>query len=112
MTRPALEMLFARAAQGRVFLLLTVGGMALGLLAAVGGWLHGRSRLLGAAADVLCALLGAGMLLGGMLLAGDGLRLYALLGLLLGALLFRAGVLPVAAAIVRGGRKLFCRRQE
>lgn len=112
MTRPALEMLFARAAQGRVFLLTLTGGLLLGAIAALGGWLHGRSRLLGAAADVLCALLAAGMMLAAAFMAGDGLRLYALLGLLLGALLYSAGVTPLLRAAFSGVQKLFRRRQE
>ena len=39
MTRPTLETLFARAAQGRVFLLVAVGGVLLGLMLSISGGL-------------------------------------------------------------------------
>lgn len=112
MTRPALEMLFARAAQGRIFLLVAAGGVLLGLLLTGAGALYRVSRAAGMAADVLCALLGAAMVLGAAFLSGDGLRLYALLGLVTGVLLCRAGLCPLGAWTLRAAKKLFGRRQE
>ncbi|MBQ2954191.1 MAG: hypothetical protein IJE07_11735 [Clostridia bacterium] len=108
MKRPALEVLFARAAQGRTFMLLLAGGLALGLLTLLSSWLHRRARWLGIAADALCAAAMGGLLLGGTLLSGDGLRLYALLGVLLGAALSRAG----AGLLADAAQEIFRRRQE
>lgn len=112
MTRPALETLFARAAQGQAFLLVAAGGVLLGLLLTGAGALYRISRAAGMAADALCALLGAGLVLGAAFFAGDGLRLYALLGLLMGVLLCRAGLCPLAEGIAHGLQKLFRKRQE
>jgi len=112
MTRSALEMLFARAAQGRIFLLVAACGVALGLLLTGAGALYRTSRAAGMAADLLCALLGAAAVLAAAFLSGDGLRLYALLGLLLGVLLCRAGLCPLAGGILRGAKKVFGKRQE
>lgn len=108
MRRPALEVLFARAAQGQAFLLMLGGGLALGLLTLLSGALHRRSRWLGVAGDALCAAAALGLLVGGTLLAGDGLRLYALLGVLLGAALSRAG----AHMIMDAAQEILRRRQE
>ncbi len=112
MKRTALEALFAREAQGRIFLLLLAGGLLLGAMLTLAGWLNRRCRPLGMAADVACALLAAGMALSAAFLAGDGLRLYALLGLLLGVALQRAGIQPLADALTATVQKLFCKRQE
>ena len=104
MKRTALEVLFARAEQGRFFLLLLPGGLFLGLLVTLGGRLQRRSRLLGMAVDALCALLAGALAWGAAFLSGDGLRLYALLGLVLGAALWRSGVQPLLDALVRAVR--------
>ena len=112
MKRAALEVLFARAGQGRCFLLLTAGGLLLGAAATLAGRLYRRGRLWGMAADGMTALLGAAMLLAALFLSGEGLRLYALLGLLLGAALWRSGVQPLLDALTGGLQKLFRRRQE
>lgn len=114
MTAPrtgTLEVLFARAAQGRTFLLMAAGGAALGLALQAAGLLHRRSRTAGAAADILCAVLGAALLLKSVQVGG-GLRGYALLGVVLGLLLYRAGVQPLIAGLLRAAKKLFPRRQE
>ena len=49
--------------------------------------------------DVAAALLLGGMALGVMLLSGGGLRGYALLGLLIGAALYQAGLSRVVSAV-------------
>ncbi len=108
-TRPALEMLFARAAQGRVFLLLMAGGLLLGLLLTAAGALYRWSRVAGMVADLLCALAAAGLVMTAAFLAGDGLRLYGLLGLAVGVLLYRCGVQPAAAGVLRLCWRLFGR---
>ena len=91
-----LEVLFSQAAQGRTFLLLTLCGAALALCVQAAGFLHRVSRWLGLGADLLCAL-GLAAALGEILLnSGEGLRLYGLLGLCIGAALYAAGIAPVA----------------
>ena len=64
------------------------------------------------AADGLCAALAAAMLLGAAFLAGDRLRGYALLGLIIGVLLWRTGLCPLLTGGWRGVQKLFRKRQE
>lgn len=111
--RPAtLELLFARAAQGETFLLLAAGGAAAGLLLQLAGLLHRLSRAAGMAADAACVLVCAGLLMLAVFRSGDGLRGYALLGLLTGILLYRAGVQPLTEWAAQGLQKLFRRRQE
>lgn len=102
-----LEMLFARAAQGRAFLLLTAGGVLLGLLMQGAGLLHRLWKPAGMAADVLWALAAAGLTLYAAFLAGSGLRAYALLGLCVGLALYRAGLLPLLCGAGRLLQKLF-----
>lgn len=114
MTAPhtgTLELLFARAAQGRTFLLMAAGGAALGVVLQAANWLNLRNRAAGIAADVLLALLASALLLLSVG-AGGGLRGYALLGVLLGLMLYRAGVAPLAAGAFRVIKKLFAHRQE
>ena len=112
MRRPTLEMLFARAVQGRIFLWMTAGGLLLGALLTLSGRLQGRRALPGIALDVIAAVLAAAMALGAAFLSGDGLRLYALLGLLLGGALWRAGVQPLLDGLAALMKKLFRHRQE
>jgi len=79
-----LEVLFAKASQGRTFLLLMLCGFIAGALIHLSGRLHRVNRLLGLAADFMCAVLltaGAAHIL---LHSGEGLRLYGLLGLCIG----------------------------
>ena len=96
-----LENLFAQAAQGRTFLLMCVCGLALGAMLHLSRALRGWKVWLGAAADILTALLLGGMTLGVMLRSGEGLRGYALLGLLLGAALYEAGLSRLLMALGR-----------
>lgn len=90
-----LEVLFAQAAQGRTFLLLVVCGMAAGLGVQLAGILHRRNRFLGMAADLLCAFLLAAVLGQILLISGEGLRLYGLLGLCIGGAVYAAGIGPL-----------------
>lgn len=90
-----LEVLFAKADQGRTFLLLVLCGAGMGLLVQLAGFLHRVDRRLGMAADLLCAAALA-LALGHILLTtGEGLRLYGLLGLCTGGALYAAGPGPV-----------------
>lgn len=98
-----LENLFAQAAQGRTFFMMCVGGLALGAILHLSRALRGWRPWLGTAVDALAALLLGGMALGVMLSSGGGLRGYALLGLLLGAALYEAGLRRVLDAL---GRRL------
>lgn len=106
-----LELLFARAAQGQTFLLMAAGGAALGVLLQAANLLHRRSRAAGAAADVLFALLAAALLMLSVRMGG-GLRGYALLGVLLGLALYRAGAEPLVTGLMQVAKKLLPVRQE
>lgn len=92
-----LENLFVQAAQGQAFLWLTAGGFLLGAAVQMTGPLRRKSRWLGYAADVLLSLLTGALLLAVLLRFGGGVRAYGLLGILIGLLLYWAGVAPVAA---------------
>lgn len=97
-----LEVLFAQAAQKRTFLLMLLCGAAAALLIHLSGSLHRMNRLLGMAADLLCAV-GLALALGWVLLgSGEGLRLYGVMGLCIGGALYAAG--PGAAASWLGRR--------
>ncbi len=86
-----IEVLFAKASQGRTFLLMLLCGAALALCVQLAGGLYPRRRLLGMGVDLLCAA-GLAAAMGQILLtSGEGLRLYGLLGLCIGALLYAAG---------------------
>lgn len=102
-----LELLFARAAQGRVFLLLTAGGAALGLLLQLAGLLHRWNRFAGMAADALWAFSAGALVLLTALYTGTGLRMYGLLGLLIGLALYRAGVYPLVRGLAGLVQKMF-----
>lgn len=94
-----LEVLFSQASQGQTFLLLTLCGAALALGVRLAGVLHRWKRGLGMAADLLCAFALA-LALGWILLrSGEGLRLYGLLGLCIGAALFTAGLGPAVERV-------------
>ena len=96
-----LEVLFAQAAQGRTFLLMLLCGAALALLVHLCGFLHRISCWLGMAGDLLCAL-GLAAALGWILLhSGEGLRLYGLLGLMIGGALYTAGLAPMVGRAMR-----------
>ena len=96
-----LEVLFAKARQSRTFLAMVLLGAGMALLVHLSGRLHRRSAALGMASDLLIAVLlacTAGQLL---LAGGEGLRLYALLGLMIGGALYLAGPGPVVGRILQ-----------
>lgn len=101
-----LEVLFAKAAQGRTFLLMVLLGALLGLGIQLAGLLHRRGSLPGMAADILCAVGLALALCQVLLQSGEGLRLYGLLGLCIGGALYAAGIAPAAGWIIRRIRRL------
>lgn len=90
-----LEVLFAKAAQGRTFLLMALCGLTLGLLVHLTGFLHRRNRFFGMAADLLCAFILAAAMGCILLSSGEGLRLYGLLGLCIGGAAYAAGMAPL-----------------
>ncbi len=90
-----LELLFAKSGQCRTFLLMVLMGAGMALLVQLSGGLHRVKPWLGMAADLLLAAglaLAVGQLI---LLGGEGLRLYGLLGLFIGGALYMAGIAPV-----------------
>lgn len=96
-----LELLFAKANQGRTFLLMVLLGAALALCVQLAGFLHRPWPWLGLAADLLCAF---GLALGTaqiLLFSGEGLRLYGLLGLCIGAAIWATGIAPVVHWLAR-----------
>ncbi len=100
-----LEALFARSAQGEAFLLLTVCGAGLGALIQLSGAVQHRHRFLGMVSDALTATLLTLSVLLIALRTGAGLRLYALLGLIIGLTLYLAGVWPVMRVLGRSLRR-------
>ena len=90
-----IELLFAKTGQCRTFLLMSLLGAAVTLLLQLGGALRRRSRLLGAAADVLTALFFALAAAQIILRSGEGLRGYGLLGLCIGGGLYLGCGAPV-----------------
>ena len=96
-----LENLFAQAAQGRTFLMMCVCGLLSGAMLHLSRALRRRRTWLGNAVDLLAAILLGGMALGVLLRSGGGLRGYALLGLLLGAALYQAGLSRLVSALAR-----------
>ena len=79
-----LELLFAQAHQGRTFLLMALCGCIASVAALLAGRLHRRCRIAGILADVATALLLTLIAACILLRSGEGLRLYALLGLCIG----------------------------
>lgn len=87
-----LENLFARAAQEQAFLWLMVCGLLLGLLLHLSAAVHRGHPWLGLVCDLVFALCAGGMALMVLLRFGGGLRAYGLLGLMIGLLLYFAGL--------------------
>lgn len=100
-----LEVLFAQAAQGRIFLALVLCGAALGLGVQLAGLFHRRSPRLGMAADLLCVAALAAALARLLLESGGGLRLYGLLGLCIGGALYAGGAAPAVRWIAGRGKR-------
>lgn len=96
-----LEVLFARQGQSRAFLQLCCLGMAAGMLLHLSVGVHRRSRLLGAVLDVLGCLLMAAAAALVLMRSGIGIRLYGVLGLVIGILLYVAGMMQVLRLAAR-----------
>ena len=100
-----LENLFAQAAQGRTFLLMCLCGLLLGGLLHLSRALRRWRPWLGNAVDGLAAVLLGALALGVLLASGGGLRGYALLGLLIGAALYQAGLRHMIGGLFRQLRR-------
>ncbi|MGN1020805.1 MAG: hypothetical protein ACI4O7_10625 [Aristaeellaceae bacterium] len=107
-----LENLFAQAGQEQAFLWLTAGGFVLGLLTQLSGALGRMSRAAGLLGDGLAALAAGVMALGVLIRFGGGLRAYGLLGLLIGLLLYWAGVSRLIGALGRAAAGLIRRMKK
>ena len=94
-----LEVLFAQQGQAETFLRMVLLGAAFAL------WRHRHG--LSDAADVLCALMLTLAALLVLIHSGEGLRLYALLGLLLGAVLWETGIRRIFRWIGKRLKKSF-----
>ena len=95
-----LELLFLKAGQCRTFLSMVLLGAGMALLVHLAGHLHRVKPWLGMAADVLLAA-GLGLAVGQLiLLSGEGLRLYGLLGLMIGGALYTAGAAPAVGRLL------------
>lgn len=107
-----LEVLFARAGQGVTFLRLMCGGVLLG--AAMDGCFALRRRWprLALLWEVTAALMLAGLMLPTLLLAGEGVRAYGLLGLALGVLLYSVGVRYLIRGVLSIFRKISFRQKQ
>ena len=100
-----LEVLFAQQGQAETFLRMVLLGAAFALALTLGGaWRH-RHGLSDAA--VLCALMLTFLALLVLIHSGEGLRLYALLGLLLGAVLWETGIRRIFRWIGKRLKKSF-----
>ena len=87
-----LEQLFAQAAQGEVFLRMVLAGAVLGMTLQLCQALRRLKAWLGAAGEATAVLLCFLLTLHTLLECGSTLRLYALLGLVLGTVLYQAGL--------------------
>lgn len=95
-----LETLFAQRSQEQAFLALMTCGLVLGLLFHMGSALRSHP-VWSALWDVLTAALGTGAVFTVLLKFHQQLRAYAILGLLLGALLYLAGLYQPLQALGR-----------
>lgn len=103
-----MERLFTLHAQETAFLSLLLGGVGLAAALHALAWIRRRWRALAVPADVLAALALLALLLWVTVGLAAALRLYSLLGLLLGMALCEAGIMP----LVRRGVKVWKRMQE
>lgn len=96
-----LEVLFAQQNQCSAFLQLCVLGLAAGMLLHASVAVHRRRRIIGSVLDVVCCMGVAVLAALVMLRSGSGVRLYGLLGLVIGMLLYAAGVMQAVRWLSR-----------
>lgn len=107
-----LENLFARAAQEQAFLWLMACGLLLGLLLHLSAAVHRGHPWLGILCDMVFALCAGGMALLVLLRFGGGLRAYGLLGVLVGLLLYFAGLSRLLEGMAHRLSRLTPRREK
>lgn len=104
-----LEVLFAQQGQAESFLWMVLCGLAGALLLSLGG-LWKKSKWLRTVWDVLLVALMTLAVALVLLRGGEGLRLYALLGLALGVVLYEAGLYPLMHQVTGMLRKRFVKK--
>ena len=92
-------MLFYTVGQSRIFLTMLYAGLVAGLYVSIDGAarrLFGAGRLMALLMDMLLGIVMAGVACFALMLAADGeLRLYSLLGMLCGFLIYMATLAPL-----------------
>lgn len=106
-----LENLFAHESQNRVFLALTACGMALTAFLQFTAFLR-RKRGLGLVLDGLTGAMMLGMLLTVLWRFEGGIRAYGALGLIIGSLLYMAGLAQPIRWLMGKITKLFHQRRK
>lgn len=100
---------FETAVQARIFLAALPIGFLLGILLDIGGLL-GKAGIVADIAALLAA--GAGLAMLSLLSMENGLQLYHLLAVVLGCLLYTAGIGRAIRAVYRRIKTLFSHREE
>ena len=97
-------MLFSTIGQSRVFLIMMYAGLAIGLYLSVDQALRKlfcAGRILSLVMDLIFSLATAGIVLCALMLATDGeLRLYALMGVVCGYLIYAATLGPLLRRLI------------
>lgn len=98
-------MLFYTVGQSRIFLMMLYAGLLVGLYVSMDGAarrLFGAGRLFSAGMDLMLGLVVAAIACFALVIAADGeLRLYSLMGMLAGFLIFRGTLAPLMSSLAR-----------
>lgn len=107
-----LEVLFVHAEQGQTFLRMAVCGLIFGAALQLRTALRRRFRVMRGLWDLLPAAVLAGGSFAVMLESGEGVRLYGLLGLSIGLLLYLAGIWQPSEWIKKRMKNIHSQKQE
>ena len=107
-----MERLFAVQQQSSVFLLMLLCGIVLAFVLDMVRYARMAVRRGKMLLDVLPALALLASMLQAMAAGYETMRLYSLLGLVLGAAVYAAGLAPVVALTVRAMKKLHARMRQ
>lgn len=107
-----IEQLFAQQGQGKAFLVMLAGGMAVAALFHITTFVRKRWRFLAIPGDISVALALLTVLLMPFVTMDTPLRLYGLLGVALGAALYAAGMAPMAESLLRRVKKCLQRHPQ